>query len=64
MCLNDPSISGQHAEVIGGRGGFRVNDLGSTNGTYVNDKKITGHDLVDNDTVRLGRTNFKFKSMN
>jgi hypothetical protein len=62
--LNDPSISGRHAEFIAGRTGFRVNDLGSTNGTYVNDKRITNADLVDNDTVRLGRTNFKFKSMN
>ena len=64
VVLNDPSISGKHAEFIAGRTGFRVNDLGSTNGTYVNDKKITSHDLVDNDNVRLGRTNFKFKSMN
>ncbi len=64
VVLNDPSISGRHAEFIAGRTGFRVNDLGSTNGTYVNDKKITSADLVDNDSVRLGRTNFKFKSMN
>ena len=64
VVLNDPSVSGRHAEFIVGRGGGRVNDLGSTNGTYVNDKKVTSHDLVDNDNVRLGRTNFKFKSMN
>jgi hypothetical protein len=64
VVLNDPSISSRHAEFIAGRTGFRVNDLGSTNGTYVNDKKITNADLVDNDSVRLGRTNFKFKSMN
>jgi outer membrane murein-binding lipoprotein Lpp len=64
VVLNDPSISSRHAEFIAGRTGFRVNDLGSTNGTYVNDKKVTAHDLVDNDSVRLGRTNFKFKSMN
>lgn len=64
VVLNDPSISGRHAEFIAGRTGFRVNDLGSTNGTYVNDKKIQSQDLVDNDNVRLGRTNFKFKSMN
>jgi pSer/pThr/pTyr-binding forkhead associated (FHA) protein len=43
--------------------GFRVNDLGSTNGTYVNDKRVTNSDLIDNDSVRLGRVNFKFKSM-
>jgi pSer/pThr/pTyr-binding forkhead associated (FHA) protein len=63
VVLNDPSISGRHVEVICGRGGARLTDLGSTNGTYVNDKRVSNADLVDNDTVRLGRTNFKFKSM-
>jgi pSer/pThr/pTyr-binding forkhead associated (FHA) protein len=40
-------------------------DGGSTNGCYVNDRKIQGkQDLVDNDMVTLGKTNFKFKSIN
>jgi hypothetical protein len=64
VVLRDGSISGRHAEFIATGSGFRVNDLGSTNGTFVNDKRITSHDLVDNDNVRLGRTPFKFKSMN
>ncbi len=65
VVLNDSSISGRHAEfVASGRNGFRVSDLGSTNGTFVNDKRVTNSDLIDNDNVRLGRTNFKFKSMN
>jgi len=61
--MKDPSISGRHAEFMSTSQGFRVNDLGSTNGTYVNDKRVTNSDLIDNDTVRLGRVNFKFKSM-
>jgi hypothetical protein len=63
VVLSDPSISSRHAEFIAGAGGFRLTDLGSTNGTYVNDKRVTTHDLVDNDTVRLGRTSFKFKAL-
>ena len=63
VVLRDGSISGRHAEFIATGGGYRINDLGSTNGTFVNDKRITSHDLVDNDNVRLGRTAFKFKSM-
>jgi hypothetical protein len=63
VVLRDSSISGRHAEFIATGGGFRINDLGSTNGTFVNDKRVTTHDLVDNDNVRLGRTAFKFKSM-
>jgi ribosomal protein L37E len=64
VVLRDGSISGRHAEFIATGGGYRINDLGSTNGTFVNDKRVTSHDLVDNDNVRLGRTAFKFKSMN
>jgi hypothetical protein len=64
VILKDPSISGRHAEFIPAANGFRINDLGSTNGTFVNDKRVSQQDLIDNDNVRLGRTNFKFKSMN
>jgi FHA domain-containing protein len=63
VVLREPSISGRHAEFMSTTQGFRVNDLGSTNGTYVNDKRVTNSDLIDNDNVRLGRVNFKFKSM-
>jgi hypothetical protein len=61
--MKDPSISGRHAEFMSTSQGFRVNDLGSTNGTFVNDKRVTNSDLIDNDNIRLGRVNFKFKSM-
>lgn len=59
----DAAISGRHAEItVDGQNRFRLNDLGSTNGTYVNDKKITSTDLVDGDNIRLGRTTFRFKT--
>jgi pSer/pThr/pTyr-binding forkhead associated (FHA) protein len=29
----------------------------------VNDRRIERHDLVDNDMITLGKTNFKFKSI-
>src|SRR5260221_588681 len=60
---NSPSISGHHAEFVATPSGFRLNDLGSTNGTFVNDKRVNTHDLIDNDNVRLGKVNFKYKSM-
>lgn len=63
LCVPEASISGHHAEFVPTSTGFRLNDLGSTNGTYVNDKRVQTHDLVDNDNVRLGRINFKYKSM-
>ncbi len=63
VVMKEASISGRHAEFMATSQGFRVNDLGSTNGTFVNDKRVTNSDLIDNDNVRLGRVNFKFKSM-
>jgi hypothetical protein len=63
VVMKEASISGRHAEFMSTGNGFRINDLGSTNGTFVNDKRVTTSDLIDNDNVRLGRINFKFKSM-
>ena len=64
VVMKDPSISGRHAEFTATASGFRVNDLGSTNGTQVNDKRVTTSDLIDNDNITLGRVHFKFKTVN
>lgn len=63
IVIEDPSVSGKHAEFVGSPTGFKLNDLGSTNGTFVNDKRVQTHDLVDNDNVTLGRVRFKYKSL-
>jgi pSer/pThr/pTyr-binding forkhead associated (FHA) protein len=39
-------------------------DKGSTNGTMVLGKRVQAHELVDNDVFTLGKTDFKFKSIN
>ncbi len=41
-------------------GKYAIADLGSTNGTLVNDEKITRHSLVDGDEVRIGEWVFRF----
>jgi len=63
VMADTPSISGHHCEFVAQPNGFRLNDLGSTNGTFVNDKRVNTHDLIDNDNVRLGKVNFKYKSL-
>ena len=45
VVMKEASISGRHAEFMATSQGFRVNDLGSTNGTFVNDKRVTNSDL-------------------
>ena len=51
----DLDVSGKHAEIRGSEGKYELIDKGSTNGTYLNSKRITGTvPLKDGDTVTFG----------
>jgi hypothetical protein len=63
IVITDPYLSAKHCTIKHENGNFVLIDLDSTNGTYVNQKRVTKMELIDNDTVRLGRTEFKFKSL-
>jgi hypothetical protein len=64
IVVNDGFMSTEHCSINCSPQGFTLVDGGSTNGCYVNDRRISAkHDLVDNDMVTLGKTNFKFKSI-
>ena len=39
----DPSVSAEHAQVEWSRDGWRLRDLGSTNGTTLNGRRVDGH---------------------
>lgn len=60
--IDQESVSRRHARIWRTGDVFRVKDLGSTNGTYVNDLLISEHDLQDGDLVKVGRTILKFMS--
>ena len=62
VVLDDPNISRRHAAVVFERGGYGLVDLGSTNGTLVNEKAIMRHRLRNGDRVRLGQTELIFHS--
>lgn len=60
IVLKDKFVSSKHASIYVKNGMIVVEDLNSTNGTFVNDQRITGKIRVGiNDTVRLGSTIFK-----
>jgi pSer/pThr/pTyr-binding forkhead associated (FHA) protein len=55
--LDDVYVSDQHAEFLPDDDGWKVRDLGSTNGTYLNGAKVTQATHVSaGDQVRLGKT--------
>ncbi len=55
------SVSRKHAEVLqDSSGNWVVTDLGSTNGTFVNEQRITRQVLADGDQVRFGDAIYKF----
>jgi len=63
VVLTDAYMSSRHATIRHENGRFMLIDLDSTNGTFVNGDRITKHELFDNDSIRLGRTDLKFKSL-
>lgn len=57
IVLNDPEVSRHHIRLTRGGGGFTMEDLGSTNGTYVNGQRLVGAKPLNNgDMIGLGET--------
>lgn len=57
LILDDDYVSTNHARIYSGSRGLMIEDLGSTNGTYVNDERVLTPTLIGtNDLIRIGRT--------
>lgn len=56
--INDAEVSKHHARLSVAKGEWKIVDLGSTNGTFINDKRIDANKPIGvhtYDSVRLGR---------
>ena len=63
ITINDAEISGRHAEVRLSGAGLEIEDLGSTNGTFVNGERIEGdHQLAPGDVIKVGNTELALDS--
>jgi diguanylate cyclase (GGDEF)-like protein len=55
------NVSRRHAQLANGDDGWVVRDLGSTNGTFVNNAEIAGdYKLANGDLIKVGGSIFKF----
>ncbi|MBP8808065.1 MAG: GGDEF domain-containing protein [Kofleriaceae bacterium] len=63
LVISRSAVSRHHAQLAKeGDGAWWAIDLGSTNGTFVNEQRIQRHALADGDQVRFGDAIFKFLS--
>ncbi len=58
--LDDQTVSRQHARIETGPNGYRIIDLHSRSGSFVNGRRFDEHDLVIGDRVQLGKFYFSF----
>jgi len=62
LVLDDEFASSRHARIEPRRDGVWVEDIGSTNGTYVNGTRLgRAHKLVHGDVVRVGETDLRYE---
>ncbi len=54
--LQDSEVSRQHAKLTRSSDGFELVDLSSSNGTFVNNRRVTRHTICSGDRVQIGRT--------
>ena len=54
--LDNPGISREHCKIdFTSEGIYRIQDVGSSNGIFVNDKQVKAHFIINNDVVFVGK---------
>jgi pSer/pThr/pTyr-binding forkhead associated (FHA) protein len=61
IVVDNPAVSGHHAQVTHVQSVFFIEDLGSTNGTYVNEKRIERRQLAHGDRILIGKHVFIYE---
>src|SRR5262245_1282580 len=60
VSVEEDGVSRQHARLVRADDAWRLEDLGSTNGSFVNDERITHKGLRDGDMLRFGTAILRF----
>lgn len=61
IVLPDPNVSRVHLRVWRRGDSYLATDLDSTNGTWINEQRVSETELADNDLIRLGSTRMVFR---
>jgi len=65
LVIEEPTVSRRHAEVARRAGIFEIRDLGSTNGTFVNNRRIEGPTRIKaGDEIRFGGVRLRVRAEN
>ncbi|MGH2560982.1 MAG: FHA domain-containing protein [Thermomicrobiales bacterium] len=63
VIIEEPYVSGEHAELSAVSGQWFLRDLSSTNGTFLNGERLDGYaDIHPGDVVQFGRVKLEFVS--
>jgi len=59
--LDDVTVSRRHAEIVHGKNGYQLRDVGSLNGTYLNRERIESEAPLENgDELQIGKFKLVF----
>jgi hypothetical protein len=61
VVLDDVAVSSQHCRIRPEGDRFALQDLESTNGTRVNDRRVKKHVLAEGDVIQIGETRLEFR---
>jgi hypothetical protein len=61
LIVNDVAVSSQHCRIRPETGVFVLHDLNSTNGTFVNERRVTSQPLAEGDVIKIGETHLQFR---
>lgn len=53
--IDDKVVSGNHVEILNRQGAYILRDLGSSNGTFIKQQRITEHTLRNGDVILIGK---------
>jgi pSer/pThr/pTyr-binding forkhead associated (FHA) protein len=62
--IDNLAVSGNHAKILTILNDSFIEDLGSTNGTYVNDNKISKHALQNGELITIGKHELRYVNTN